>query len=1030
MTLSPGPRPCKRGVSSPRECPFVSEWRQFLTRELRRPPPIPGGGVTLGIPIRPGNLTAAAVLGCLFAAATSAQFGQSTGGIHGKVVDEQGGVLAGVTVTVRGPGAPSTVATDARGEFHVINLSPANYTLLLELEGFANLERGNVTVALGKDTELTIPMKLSDVTTAITVSDEAPLIETRRVETGATVTQQELRDIPTARDPWVVLQTVPGIQVDRVNVAGSESGSQSVFSSKGTVWGTYQVDGVNVTDPAAPGGGGSSVYYDFDSFQEMQVITGGSDPAVQGSNAHLNMITKRGTNAVHGSARLFAVDDRFEADNLPSEAVGQGLTQGNRIQSIRDYGAEAGGPAWKDHVWLWGAYGRDQIDLVAAGGGPDKTTLEDYNAKLNWQIVPANSAEGWYMHSDKVKFGRGAGPSHPPPTTLDQTLPQNTWKVQDSQVFSSSVFASAQYSGLNGSFVLSPEGGLSPQALVDENGVWANSYSFFDSPGNQRQVKADASWFFSTGRLGHELKIGFTYLKAGVASNTVWPGDGSGGLAAQTYGDLFDCSVPCAVITRNGSSGSEARYWGAFLGDTITLDRLTVNLGVRWDEQYGTNRASVIPANPTFPQILPAFAYPGRGRDFVWKDWQPRLGATYALTPKRNTIVKASYSRYAEALGRGEISIPNNSFGAAYAYYAWNDANGDRLIQPGEVDTSAGGFQFPRNYNPGAPGNSVLPSDLPDPNLQAPRTDEVILGIEHELLPGFAAGVNYTHRKFTGQIYGPANTFDPITGYRFRASDYEQYATLTGTTPDGVSYSEPVYRIRESVLSSLGLCQPDGNGGFECQAPAGAFFVNRRDFNETYDGLEVVLTRRISNRWMARGSFVYNDHRQHLKGPGACIDPTNQLSFFTRKTETCRDDDLVVVSGKAFVGSKWQFNVVGLYQLPMGVAVAANLYGRQGYPINWYRQAPDSGTDGLTRNVFVAPVGVSRYRNVFEVDLRVEKVIELTATSLLTLSADVFNVTNESTVLQRQNRLELSSTNAIREIQSPRIWRFGARIAF
>jgi hypothetical protein len=305
--------------------------------------------------------------------------------------------------------------------------------------------------------------------------------------------------------------------------------------------------------------------------------------------------------------------------------------------------------------------------------------------------------------------------------------------------------------------------------------------------------------------------------------------------------------------------------------------------------------------------------------------------------------------------------------------------------------------------------------------------------MEHELLPAFAVGVNYTYRKFTGQLYGPSDTYDARTGYRLSASDYEQYAMLTGTTPDGVAYSQPVYRIKESVLAGLGLCTPNPSGGLDCQAPAGSFWVNRSDFHMTYNGVEVVLTKRLSNRWMARGSFVYNDNRQHLDGPQACIDPTNQLQFFlTSNAQTCRSDLVAAFGGKnaVFLNSRWQFNFVGLYQLAMGFNLAANVYGRQGYPINWYRQAPASDTEGLTRNVVVVPAGASRYKSVFEVDLRLEKVIQITATSNVTLSADLFNATNQNTVLQRQNKLELDSTNQIREIQSPRIWRFGVRIAF
>src|SRR5215471_18153960 len=329
---------------------------------------------------------ALAVCAMLLPGALYAQFGQSTGGIFGKVVDEQGGVLPGVSVIVKGPGAPVTVYTDARGEFRVTNIDAGNYTLTVALQGFSTVNRENVVVQAGRNTELTVPMKLSAVAATVTVTGEAPILETKRVGTGSQVSQEELKSIPTARDPWVVLQSVPGVAIDRVNVAGSESGQQSVFVSHGSsaTSGTFAVDGVNFTDMSALGA--SAGYYDFDSFQEMQVITGGSDAAIQGSGAHLNMVTKRGTNEVHGSARLYETDHHFQSSNLPENASASGIAAGNHIDSITDTGAELGGPVVKDTLWLWGSYGRGQINLrVPPTGLLDRTTLEDFNAKLNWQ---------------------------------------------------------------------------------------------------------------------------------------------------------------------------------------------------------------------------------------------------------------------------------------------------------------------------------------------------------------------------------------------------------------------------------------------------------------------------------------------------------------------------------------------------------------------------------------------------------------------------------------------------------------------
>ena len=100
----------------------------------------------------------------------------------------------------------------------------------------------------------------------------------------------------------------------------------------------------------------------------------------------------------------------------------------------------------------------------------------------------------------------------------------------------------------------------------------------------------------------------------------MWPGtsgfsfNGSGPLAGQTYGDLFDCNGPCAAITRQSNLSIQNKYMSAYLQDTVTFDRLTMNLGVRWDQQFGDNNPTTILGNPT-PEfaaaaILPTVNYP------------------------------------------------------------------------------------------------------------------------------------------------------------------------------------------------------------------------------------------------------------------------------------------------------------------------------------------------------------------------------------------------------------------------------------
>ncbi|MEP7132857.1 MAG: carboxypeptidase-like regulatory domain-containing protein, partial [Acidobacteriota bacterium] len=157
-----------------------------------------------------------------------------SGNVYGKVVAEDGSALPGATVSLTGNGAPQTVTSDSRGDFHFLQLAPgASYNVKVELAGFSSVDQKNVAVNLGRNTEMRVAMKLSKVEATVTVSGEAPLLDTRKVGTGAVVNRQEMDMIPSARDPWVVMQTVPGVQVDRMNVGGNMSGQQSIFMAKG-----------------------------------------------------------------------------------------------------------------------------------------------------------------------------------------------------------------------------------------------------------------------------------------------------------------------------------------------------------------------------------------------------------------------------------------------------------------------------------------------------------------------------------------------------------------------------------------------------------------------------------------------------------------------------------------------------------------------------------------------------------------------------------------------------------------------------
>src|SRR6185437_5594014 len=169
---------------------------------------------------RRGHLALALAAALCVSSPASAQV--FTGRIDATVQDGTGAVLPGVNVEISGPQGQNSV-TDAQGEAHFLNLPPGTYQVKASLPGFAEYLNKAVAVGTGGSVPLRISLGVAGVSEQVQVSVESPVVDPKRTAVATTITNDELQNIPSARDPWVVLQTVPGIIVDRVNVGGSES---------------------------------------------------------------------------------------------------------------------------------------------------------------------------------------------------------------------------------------------------------------------------------------------------------------------------------------------------------------------------------------------------------------------------------------------------------------------------------------------------------------------------------------------------------------------------------------------------------------------------------------------------------------------------------------------------------------------------------------------------------------------------------------------------------------------------------------
>ena len=289
-------------------------------------------------------------------------------------------------------------------------------------------------------------LQVAGVAETVQVNVEAPIVDPARQTVTTGVSYEELQQLPSARDPWVILQTVPGVVVDRVNVGGAESGQQSNYLAKGAglAENTWNLDGIPVTDLAATGS--SPTYYNFDMFQEMSVTTGGASATNPTAGVQLNMQFKTGANRPSGAAHLYGAGEGLQSNNLPDDLVDLAgpSGKGNRLKDLTDYGFDVGGPIVRDKWWAWGSYGRTESTLFTLNGDPDKTTLENVALKSSAQITPRIRPEFLFFRGNKTKIGRGASPLRAPESTWDQSGPTPLFKGQVNLIAGNNVFVTAR----------------------------------------------------------------------------------------------------------------------------------------------------------------------------------------------------------------------------------------------------------------------------------------------------------------------------------------------------------------------------------------------------------------------------------------------------------------------------------------------------------------------------------------------------------------------------------------------------------
>ncbi len=961
-------------------------------------------------------------LGVLLCLVTSAAAQTSDGSVTGSVRDQQGAAVPGSDVTLRGSDATFTFVADQTGAFRFLHLQPGTYRLSAALSGFRNAER-ELIVETGRNVDVTLTLRVGGVADTVTVTAPAPMIDAKATGTATTVGAQELATIPTSRDVFSLVRTAPGVLLDRVNVGGNETGQAPTIVSKGTrpqdtVW---TLDGIVITDMAAAGQ--TPTYFNYDNFDEVRVSTSGQDIRQQTGGVGINLITRRGTNAFHANARGYFSNDAMEASNVPAE-LQTGSTPvtpstADHTQQISDYGFDVGGPIVADRAWFYGSYSSQDVRLYRRSlGAVDRTQLRDPEVKLNWQADRKDMISFLFFNGSKIKDNRSPGTPgivfDAPTATFHQDnaytdFPlHGLWRVSNDHVVNGNLFVSANYAYYNTGNALTPEGGMDLMAgrsLVTGRSYGSTSETISTRP--QQTVNADAHAFFTAKGMTHDVQFGSGFRRVDAWAMTEWPANGILALENSAT-DLR------AQVYRQGNGGNRASYFNAYASDTVSKGRATVNVGLRFDHQDGAALPSTISASKAFPQLVPGVEFAGYDSPFTWNTFSPRAGLTYALDESRRTVARVSYSRFAAQLSPTTIGFMNPASTAGFATYRWTDANQDHFAQNEEVRLDLPALAPGGGFNPNNP-TAVTSANQIDPNLKAPRTSTVVAGFDRELRANLALQVNYSYTQTTDLFGNLAANITPRTGVTL--ADYTPGPVLTGTLPDGAAYRVPTYVANSAKVIAGGL-------GFLTTTVPG--------YSVDYHGIEVVLAKRMSHRWMGHLAFGYNNAREHFSTPAGMYDtngnPTRTVNEpLVDGGQFAPSSSASSGSGTVYTNAKWQFNGNAMYVAPYRIEIAGNVFARQGYPFPLFRSQT---LGGESLNVMVTPtVDYFRYDNVWNTDVRAAREFKLQPLSLR-LVADVFNLFNANTVFVRNNNILSTTFNQIVQNQSPRIMRVGVEVRF
>lgn len=820
--------------------------------------------------------------------------GPTSGTITGVVTDQSGAVLPGATLTATSPSlvGVQSVQTDGAGVFALPGLPTGTYRIEATLAGFAPAVAENVVLRVGDTLRVnfTLQVGIDEV-----VQVDAPLISAVTTERTNDLSAAELAELPKGRTWDTVVEVTPG--VDRVNLAGQSGLS---FQGASVNENVYVLDGVDTTR-VTTGVGGQPVVFEF--VEGVQVKSGFVSAEYGGAlGGIVNVTTRSGSNTFHGFGTFIVSGSALEVGPRPRLRVNpQNSREAQYIQDPEDdlrvleFGGTLSGPIVRDRLWFFGGYlptftdRNREVTFLASGQtlpfanrdrrhfGSGKITSRLTNAlKVNAsiQVMPATE-------KGRLPSYDGTDAQEQPFADLGSKTPQVTYALSADWVATPRLFVNAFAGYLDTRFRDLGTPDADRYRFVTSNIGMAGVPPAFQGPAgfqtfgnNIRTDKSDTTRF----NLGMSATLGFNAagahtFKAGAQfASQEWIRLGG------YTGKRVDVHWNTSFAGQRGTYG----YWRAwdnrsdgratstnlamFAQDTWTAaSRVTLNLGLRVEREI------------VEPYVAATDTTTGNIEFGFGDKLAPRLGVAWDVRGDATWKIFANGGLFYDTL---KLSLPGQAFGGAIfriRYYTLDTFEWQSL----DPDSPQGRLLFVQNLQ-------GLPAQL-DRDLKPTRTNHVGVGTEYQLGRSTVLGIQYSRRTLSHAV-------------------------------ENFVIGDPRTTSRVTAIANPGR-------GI-AQFPYGPDFVAMPEFERTYNGVEVVLEKRLSRNWAGSASYSYSRLRGNYEGlgdadeqafGGGAINANRYCDYL----EGCFTASGRVDSGPLTLDRPHQFKLNGIYQWPFGLSVGA-----------------------------------------------------------------------------------------------------------